>query len=141
MHRREEGFTLIELLVVVIVIAILAAVAIPVYLQQRQKAYAAQVQAALKDAATAVESYATGAKGDYSGLNNPPDTAAAMLEHGFRVPPWATSFDVVANSANYCIEIRHDSVLAGTEWRRATYFGDRGAPTSSPDNCPGAPSL
>jgi type IV pilus assembly protein PilA len=132
---------LIELLVVIVVIAILAAIAVPVYLKQRQKGYAAQVQAALKNAATAVESYATESNGSYSGLNAPPDTAALMLENGFRVPGWATSFDIVASTSNYCIQIRHGSAAAGSEWRRATYFGDRGAPRASPDVCPAAPSL
>jgi type IV pilus assembly protein PilA len=139
--RRDHGFTLVELLVVVIVIAILAAIAIPVFLTQRQKGYAAQVQAALKNAATAVESYAAGENGDYSGLDTAPDLAAALRAEGFQVPSWAATFDVVATRTNYCIEIRHANGVAGNLWRRATYFGDRGKPQSSPDNCPAAAAL
>ena len=37
-RENEKGFTLIELLVVVIIIGILAAIAIPVFLSQREKA-------------------------------------------------------------------------------------------------------
>jgi type IV pilus assembly protein PilA len=37
-RRQDEGFTLIELLVVMIIIGILAAIAIPVFLNQRAKA-------------------------------------------------------------------------------------------------------
>jgi len=57
--RGEEGFTLIELLVVIIIIGILAAIAIPVFLNQRQKGWEAAVQSDLRNAATAQETYLT----------------------------------------------------------------------------------
>src|SRR4051794_1098593 len=65
-ERGEGGFTLIELLVVILIIAILAAIAIPVFLKQRQKGWAAQAQSAVKNMATAEESYATGNGGSYT---------------------------------------------------------------------------
>jgi len=54
---RDHGFSLIELLVVIITIGILAAVAIPVYLNQRKKGWDAGAKATLRGAATAQETY------------------------------------------------------------------------------------
>jgi type IV pilus assembly protein PilA len=58
-EEREGGFTLIELLVVIIIIGILAAIAIPVFLNQRQKGYDAQAKSDLRNLATAEETYLT----------------------------------------------------------------------------------
>jgi type IV pilus assembly protein PilA len=57
--RRDEGFSLIELLVVMIIIGILAAIAIHIYLSQKQRSYDAQAKEDMHNAEIAEESYNT----------------------------------------------------------------------------------
>jgi type IV pilus assembly protein PilA len=74
-QEENEGFTLIELLVVIIIIGILAAIAIPVFLNQRQKGYDAQAKSDARNLATMEETYLT----DYNSYKTATDATAAPL--------------------------------------------------------------
>ena len=122
LKEREDGFTLIELLVVILIIAILAAIAIPVFLRQREKGYRSQVQSALKNAATAMESYATQSNGDYepmagaSCVEKVCDPLAGAAEganfpdQGFQGSAGVTVTVASADATTFCLEGSHESL-------------------------------
>ena len=66
MAQDESGFTLVELLVVMLILGLLAAIAIPAFFSQRDKARDAEAKSAVRTAQTAIESYATDNDGSYA---------------------------------------------------------------------------
>jgi prepilin-type N-terminal cleavage/methylation domain-containing protein len=57
MRKGREGFTLIELLIVVVIIGILAAIAIPKFVNTKERAFRAQMKTDLRNLVTAQEGY------------------------------------------------------------------------------------
>lgn len=69
LKEKDQGFTLIELLVVIVIIGILAAIAIPLFLNQQKKGVDSSMKSDLKNAATMIETWRT---------DNPTDAVATL---------------------------------------------------------------
>jgi type IV pilus assembly protein PilA len=107
MEEREGGFTLIELLVVIIIIGILAAIAIPVFLNQRNKGYDAQAKSDLRNMATAEETYLTD-------NNVYTSTVADLVANGFKKSNTTSNWTATGvGSTSYCLQVDSQS---GKSW-------------------------
>ena len=105
--RNEGGFTLIELLVVIIIIGILLAIAIPSYMQFRNRANNSAAQANVRSAIPAVEAYFAD-NNSYAGMTL--QYLQTTYDQGVK-----NIAIVAATSTTYCVQ----SVVGSQTWNKS----------------------
>jgi type IV pilus assembly protein PilA len=105
-EENEGGFTLIELLVVVVIIGILAAIAIPTFLNQREKAWEKAVVSDLRNAAVKQEEKFSEGTGYYA------DKAA--LTAATKLSDQVTVTNATSSPTAYCMQFQHAALKDGT---------------------------
>jgi type IV pilus assembly protein PilA len=132
MDEREGGFTLIELLVVIIIIGILAAIAIPVFLNQRKKGYEASMKSDLRTVANEMETYFTDAQvypATLSTVAGPPPTVVVGTGGNNVTLSSGNTVSVISSDANaFCIKMTSTKVASSTIWY---YDSDGGGVTKT----------
>ena len=122
----EKGFTLIELLVVILIIGILAAIAIPAFLNQRNKAYDSAAKSNLRTAATAEETYATDNNSTYTNNLSDLTTIEPTLNNKPTVTPSGastTGYTLVSTSLGNGGDVFTYTAANGTVQRTCTGTG------------------
>ena len=119
----EAGFTLIELMVVIAIIGILAAIAIPQFVNYRQRSFVSALQTDMHTYANAQEAYYVD-NGIYCSSQETLENSTYGAEHSadtdsiditVTILASASEFDIVLTDTTHSISVRYDSDAGGLQ--------------------------
>lgn len=122
--RSERGFTLVELLVVMLILGLLATIAVPSFFNQRDKARDADAKAAVRNAQTAMETYALGGTGSYLGATSDPRAPYAATSLQAIEPTLGelgSRLTVAVTATTYTVQVRS---RVPRQWFRISRFSN-----------------
>jgi type IV pilus assembly protein PilA len=135
--RNKKGFTLIELMIVVAIVGILAAIAIPAYIDYTIKAKLSEVSNAFDALATAVSEY-------HAAMGNWPQYAGAAIDQLVALPNRRATIQYTASAAgwttytgtiaNIATAVNGDTLIMNISYAQATGYTKVWDPASTLDN-------
>ena len=131
----EKGFTLIELLVVILIIGILAAIALPAFLNQRAKAQDTEAKSAARTAQTAMETWYTDEENYNATAANlrtiEPALGSGVAAANLVVTPGTDNYRIVVTQPKTGSTFTITKTAAGSVTRTCTDAGQDGCPSGT----------
>lgn len=103
--HNEEGFSLVELLVVIVIMGIIAAIAVPIYLNSQKEAHKSGLKQDVLSTATQIGTRANSSEDKKTAINTSPLIVKSKTTNTMKVFIYKTktTYNLTSNVIEYCV--------------------------------------